>query len=149
MTGRVSIRSLSRLFLGSSRVVYPETSGDTLFVVKFYFKGQVVHETGFSNMKYAVMLLAGEWVRAQEPISEKVIEIEKTACDQVGCPDKAKAVYLMKKVTSLQGEYLDHGEYSSFTNYRKFCEEHSHRGDSSREDCDENYSTVELIPEGK
>lgn len=122
-------------------------SGDewrTGVVVKFHFKGEVVHETFFTSMRYAVMLLGAEWTKAQEPIPMAVIKLEKAKCDQPGCHRDAVARFKLKRLTSDCGEYLDpadqHLEY-----YRKFCKRHLRRGDCGREDADDNYEPLDGI----
>lgn len=51
-----------------------------------------------------------------------------------------KRCYL-KRQTAADGSWLS-DESCPFAEYRLFCDEHSTRGDCSREDCDENYSDV-------
>jgi hypothetical protein len=106
--------------------------------VKFYFKGELVHETGFNRMRDALMLLGGEWIRAQEPIPDRIIELESTKCDQPSCTAEAVGRFELKKLTADNGEYLDMSDqYLRY--YRKFCKRHLRRGDCSREDADDNY----------
>lgn len=122
-----------------------DMSGDewrTSVRVRFSFKGEVVRETSITSMRYAMLLLAGEWVRAQEPIPNRVIELEKTKCDQPGCPNEAVSTYHLKVEFSDRGEKLDPGD-SSLLYYRRFCSECRRRGDCSREDSDANYEVVE------
>jgi hypothetical protein len=116
-------------------------SGDCwrqIVVARFFFKGEQVHEAWFGSMRYAVMLLGSEWLRQQEPIPERVIELEESACDQPSCTNKAVSKYRLKRLFSRSGDLLDaadqHGTY-----YRKFCKVHLRRGDANREDNDKNY----------
>lgn len=121
-------------------------SGDewrTSVLVRFYFKGEVVHERSYSAMKYALMMLGHEWVTKQEPIPSEVIEIEKTRCDQAGCSAEAVAKYVLKKEYSARGELLDSTGLPSWKHYRQFCQKHCERGDCGMEDQDDNYEVLE------
>lgn len=110
--------------------------------VRFSFKGEVVHETTIMTMRYAMMLLAGEWVKAQEPIPTRVIELERSKCDQPGCSNDAVSTYHIKVEFSERGDKLDPGD-STMLHYRRFCRVHLRRGDCGREDSDANYDVVE------
>lgn len=120
-----------------------DASGDewrTSVRALFMFKGKVVHERSHNNMQNAILMLGHEWVAQQEPIPERVIELEATRCDQPGCPNRALSkLKHIKEQFSTRGDKLDpsdqHGSY-----YRRFCKEHTNRGDCSREDCDGNYT---------
>jgi len=119
-------------------------SGDewrTSIRAKFFFKGVLVHETRFRDMNCAIMLLGAEWVKAQEPVPELLIETEKTKCDQPGCGREAVGRVRLKRLTARNGEYL-HPDESGFGCFRQFCERHQERGNASREDSDSNYETV-------
>jgi hypothetical protein len=109
--------------------------------IKFFFKGVVVHETQTRDMETAILLLGGEFVRNQEPIPTKVIEVERDRCDQPGCGAKADVKLKIKRLTSERGEWLDDKE-QSLQYYRRFCAHHSDRGDCDREDCTDNYETI-------
>lgn len=111
--------------------------------VTFWFKGEAVHHVGYRDMQAALMLAPGEWIRAQEPIPERVIELEKDACDQPSCPKKAVGRFKLKRETARQGEWIETPD--GFEHYRKFCAQHIRRGDSSREDCDENYEPMDGV----
>ena len=113
--------------------------------VKFYFKGELVHETGWNSMRNALMLLSGEWVRAQEPIPSRVIEMEYSGlCDQPSCPNQAEGRFQLKRLTSDSGEYLDMADQRR-PYYRQFCKRHMRRGDCSREDADDNYVPLDGV----
>ena len=105
-------------------------------IAEFFFKGEKVHEAGYSDMKHAMLMLGSDWVAAQIPT--RVIEIEETKCSQPSCPKDATDKFWLKQEYSAQGHRLDpsdrHGQP-----YLQFCAEHSHRGDCSREDSDDNY----------
>jgi hypothetical protein len=122
-------------------------SGDewrTSVVATFWFKGEKIHEHSWTSMRYAIMLLAHEWVTQQEPIPERVIELEEPKCDQPGCAVDAVARFVIKRETSDSGEWLDTSQ-SSARYFRKFCKRHVQRGDCSREDCDENYEPLDAV----
>ena len=122
-----------------------ELSGDewrTSVSVTYWFKGHVVHEERYTDMQAAIMCLGKDWLRAQEPIPDEVIELEKQYCDQPSCCEAPTQHFRLKKVFSLQGEELS-GELLKYK--RKFCQRHSRRGDCSREDSDSNMEL--LAPE--
>lgn len=108
-------------------------------LVRFYFKGECVFEEGFRNVQTALTRLAALYDDASCPIPDKVIAIEREACDQPSCGDKAVAKYWLKQEFSARGEKLHPDEHSSLRAYRKFCERHLQRGDCGREDSDRNY----------
>lgn len=59
-------------------------SGDewrTSVSVAFKFKGIVVYETSFRDMEAALLMMGSEWVRAQEPIPDAVIDLERERCE--------------------------------------------------------------------
>lgn len=109
--------------------------------VDFFFKGEKVHEKEFRDMQTALMMVGAAWVKAQEPIPMRVIEIESTKCDQPSCAADAVVKYLLKVETSDRGDYLDPAHRYG-RKYRQFCKRHARRGDCSREDADKNYERV-------
>jgi len=113
--------------------------------VKLYFKGEVVHEIPFSDMRAALTLLIGQ---LPEMIPGRVLELEKTKCDQPGCAADAVNRFQVRRITSESGEYLDMKEVT-LTYYRQFCAKHSKRGNASREDCDKNYIKLGPSLKGK
>lgn len=113
--------------------------------VKFYFKGEVVHETGWNGMRNALALLPGEWIRAQEPIPNRVIALEHEGkCDQPSCAEQAVGRFKLKRLTADNGDYLDMSE-QHLSYYRQFCRKHLRRGDCGREDADDNYEPMDGI----
>ncbi len=123
-------------------------SGDewrTSVRARFYFKGEVVHETSYSDMHHAVMLLAHEYVTCNDhAIPDCVIELEREGrCDQPGCPLPSVSRYKLKELFSAQGERLDQGEArGDRDSYAQFCAGHLRRGDCGREDSDRNYEVL-------
>lgn len=117
-----------------------ELSGDewrTGIAIRFFHKGHLVHEDFRTGMRYAIMMLADIWLKAQEPISDEVIELEKVYCDQPGCREKWTAVRFLKRLAVNEG-WLDTSD-SIFRHFRKFCATHLKRGDCGLEDADRNY----------
>lgn len=112
--------------------------------IRFFFKGELVHEDGSNNMESALLRLGHIWVAAQEPIPQRVIEIEKDRCDQPSCVNPAVGRFRLKKLFSAQGEAIDAADtYGS--RYRQFCRVHLRRGDCSREDADTNYEPLDGV----
>ncbi len=104
-------------------------------VMEFYFKGQLMKECSWRDMETAMKYLPVTYSN-DEPISDEWLKIEKETCDQVACPEKAVNWFALRRKTDRSGHFLE--KETDFVYYRKFCEKHSHRGDSDREDCDEN-----------
>lgn len=123
-------------------------SGDewrTSVHVEFFHKGHVVYEAYYRDMQTAITLLGHDFLEGafdHGAIPDKIIDLEKTACDQPGCPDTAVSKYKIKKQYSDRGDLLD-AEDSSLEYYRQFCLAHNQRGDCSREDSDRNYEVLE------
>lgn len=112
--------------------------------VKLYFGGKLVHELGFGRMDAALSLLQGHLAELTCPISDAILEREKTKCDQVGCDADAVGRFKLKRLTSERGEYLDPSDqYSDY--YRQFCRRHMRRGDCGREDADDNYEPMDGV----
>lgn len=112
--------------------------------VKFFFKGEIIHEKSFRDMETAAALLSHSLLAGMDNgIPNRIIELEKTKCDQVGCHRDAVNKVRLKRLTSERGEYLhdDEGAYS--TSIRRFCRRHLRRGDCGREDADDNYEVLE------
>jgi len=109
--------------------------------IRFYFKGELVHEDGAHTMRAAIAFLGWKWATAQEPIPERVLEIEKTKCDQPSCTNDWTNEYELIEEFSRSGERLDPKD-RHFRHYRRFCNRHARRGDCSREDADRNYKVL-------
>lgn len=110
--------------------------------IEFFHKGQIVYSAGTSTMEAAILMLGAHFVKQQEPIPDRVIEIENGTCDQPSCKASAVGRYLVKRLTAANGEWLDMND-QRLQYYRKFCKVHARRGDCSREDCDENYEPMD------
>jgi hypothetical protein len=119
-----------------------ELSGDewrTGVAIEFYFKGHLVHEDWFTSMRAALMMLLSVWIRAQEPIPDQVIELERKLCDQPGCTSSFTKKRYLKRLACNEG-WLDKTVMDSFHHFRKFCARHLKRGDCGLEDNDDNYT---------
>jgi hypothetical protein len=115
--------------------------------IEFKHKGEVVFSAGAGDMQSAYMMLGHHMLEQACPIPDRVIEIERDACDQPSCKEKAVGRYMLKRLTADNGEFLDMKEQYS-TYYRQFCKKHARRGDCSREDADDNYEPLDgLKPE--
>lgn len=110
--------------------------------IRFYFKGEVVHEEQSNNMRNAILMLGHHWVTAQEPIPERIIELENTKCMQPSCPEDAVGKYRIKKEFSDRGEEIAEDENRGFVYFRQFCAKHAMRGDCGRDDSDKNYEPI-------
>lgn len=115
-------------------------------VIEFYRKGALLHKRSFNSINAAAKYLP--WVLGVELIENPEVpalwKMTAETCHQPGCPEKATHIYRIKKEFSAQGE----GPLpdSVGENRRAFCERHHSRGDSDREDCDENYELVSGVP---
>lgn len=110
--------------------------------IELLFKGEVVGEKSYGSMEYAIAYLPSFMAEAGNPIAERIVELEKTRCDQPSCRNATISKYRLKRLTSAQGEYLDASEHHA-DYHRRFCVVHLRRGDCSREDSDDNYEVVE------
>jgi hypothetical protein len=111
--------------------------------VKFWFKGEEVHSSGYRDMQAALTMVGAEWIKAQEPIPERVIEIERAgACDQPSCPNASEGRLRLKEEFE-RGHKLHPDESKYHVAYRQFCKRHIRRGDCSREDSDDNYEPMD------
>jgi hypothetical protein len=117
--------------------------------MRFYFKGEVVHEDGARDMQSAMLRVGSIMLEKTCPIPDRVIELEKTKCSQPGCKEDAVGRFRIKKEFGHQGEDLAPPYEGSPRYSRQFCKRHLRRGDRSREDCDANYEPLDGIgPDG-
>lgn len=113
--------------------------------VTFWFKGEKVHSAGFRDMQAALLMTGSEWVRAQEPIPDRVIELERAGlCDQPSCAEKSVGRLKIKQEFE-RGHRLHEDETKWSDKYRQFCKKHIRRGDCSREDSDDNYEPMDGV----
>ena len=123
-----------------------ELSGDewrTSALIVMKRKGVVVYERPVHTMEDAASFLS--WIFRVEAMENSKVPglfgAKVTECFQSGCSDPSKNVYRLKEIYSSQGEGpLPKTE--GFEYRRAFCEAHSHRGDSSFEDSDDNYELI-------
>lgn len=112
--------------------------------VQFFFKNNLVHEESFGSMKYAVgALFHTMYSFLDHGIPDGVLDVEKITCDNPHCPNLWTKIMVMKKEFSEDGSFEGHPKLGG--SYRKFCEEHSHRGCCDLEDADDNYVILEGI----
>lgn len=115
-------------------------------VARYFSKGVVVIERGYSKLEHAVthapwlMKTAFEEEGYDEEKFEKLLDDlhDGKICLQPGCSAPATKVY------ELLAEYSNEGfkhvrEEGSFTLLRAFCDKHAERGDCGLEDADANY----------
>jgi hypothetical protein len=111
--------------------------------IQYYFKGQICMTKGARDIESAHLLIGNYTYGGYEGIPEKVLEMEKEYCDNIGCREKAENWFALRRQTADNGAWLE--QETSFVYYRKFCQKHSHRGDCSREDNDKNYVSITKI----
>jgi hypothetical protein len=110
-------------------------------VMRLYLKGSKVLEYSHPSLRSLacslgwILLLGGEDPNWSAPDLKNV-------CDQPGCSSEASEFY---KVKHLYHERTPLPENPYHDNYVKFCQDHKVRGDSSFEDCDENYERIERV----
>lgn len=114
--------------------------------IEFMFKGVVVSEAGYSRIEQAVMGLGHQMLTAQDNgMSSEMMALDDKLCDQPSCKNEAVARFVIKRHTARDGSWLDPGERDAYRWFRKFCKVHVHRGDCSREDCDDNYEPTDGV----
>lgn len=107
--------------------------------IELMFKGVVVKEQFFSRMEYAVGFLYSV-IHDDKPATDEWLRAEEKSCDQTGCSKEAEKWFAIRRRTDQSGHFLE--KETDFVYYRKFCKEHAHRGDASREDSDSNYVAI-------
>lgn len=120
-------------------------SGDewrTSVRVRFFFKGEDVYEEWYRDMQTALMMMPSDWIKQQEPIPSRVIDIERTKCFQPGCAREAVSTYHIKQLFDRQGHRLDMTDQPPWKRARRFCALHLQRGDCGRDDSDANYEVI-------
>ena len=117
------------------------------YEVELKKKGDVLYTKRYNKMDSAVAHLAWLMRTFMEQSSEEIpgfiqhINREKNLCAQVGCPEEATVFFKLKRLTAKNGSFLDMTD--EFGNYmRGFCEKHKKRGNSDREDNDQNYESL-------
>ena len=118
-----------------------DMSGDeyrTSAVTELLFKGQVIKSKPYRDVTTAAQCL-GALLLDHDAIPQDVLALEKTTCDQTGCPEPATQQFSLNKLYSQQGHEL----VQEADHYRQFCAGHAHRGDCGLEDADANYCKIE------
>lgn len=110
-------------------------------VVTLKRKGEIVCDRVFHRMSDAARFLP--WVLEVECPDQTrhkgLFGHYPDECAQPGCDQPSINRYRIKEIFSAQGEGPIPNE---LTYHRAFCAKHSHRGDSSREDSDDNYELM-------
>jgi len=112
--------------------------------VELMFKGKVIHERVYGDMRTVLELLPHAIVEYEETGKwyDGISDIEEESCDQPGCPKKSVSIYVLKKEYSRDGSFEKDPSVHSPTT-RKFCEEHLQRGNCGLEDSDSNYEVID------
>jgi hypothetical protein len=106
-------------------------------VVEFLRHGEVKASKHYSTIETAAGFLYGDMIRAAED-GAAFYGGEGDFCDQEGCTNKY-TVKLKKKYDWCRS---GHKSEQPSTQYRKFCERHSSRGDCGLDDADQNYERI-------
>lgn len=117
-------------------------SGDewrTSVVVEFRKKNVLVLLRTFTDMKYATARVPSLLLTLNEEDAYHGPHIDDR-CDQPGCFMKAKVTYRLKN-EYIRG--LGPLPPTTLTPIRRFCTDHSGRGDCAMEDAMDNYEVVE------
>ena len=108
--------------------------------VEFFRNGELKHVSeGWRDVETASKFLAYLHATACDE-GKAYFAGEDDFCDQEGCAEKATVSYRCKK------RYCNEGHASEphrFDEIRCFCDRHSRRGDSSLDDCDDNYEKID------
>lgn len=109
-------------------------------VVRFYRKGKLVGERGFSKMEYAAAYVPSLMASVSEWCDGPLWGLNASQCHQFSCAEPATNVVRLKAEYSARGEGpLPKG---SFEQRRAFCDTHKTRGDCGLEDADINHEVV-------
>lgn len=113
--------------------------------IEFYRKGKLIFTQGCSNVENACYLVGSMHMTATDNALGHFAG-EGNICDQEGCSAEATVTYRVKKEFSRDNPHEWNKPIEGLT-IRKFCDRHRDRGDSSCDDCDENYERIELKEE--
>lgn len=108
-------------------------------VVEIKYKGIVLHEQQFQNAQDAALFLSS----CVNNVQDKFIARDQFMgfCDQEGCSEMVVNTYKLKDVTCNRcDQVLQHFEMNKC---RRFCENHSRRGNCGIGDADSNYILVD------
>lgn len=106
---------------------------------EFMRNGIVVHETGARNVETAIRLLDYHFLEACDN-AKGYFAGEGDICDQEGCAKAATVSLEQTKEGCSRCGTVKEPEYSR--PFRKFCEAHKCRGDSSLDDMDNHYKEL-------
>lgn len=110
-------------------------------VVRFYRKDEQVHEDFRTSLAAAVRHLPYLLDGVLSESKKALWGVTEHECHQYGCADPAEIIVRLRQEFARNGDgpLPDLGYWE---NRRAFCRRHGVRGDSDREDCDDNYETV-------
>jgi hypothetical protein len=108
-------------------------------LTQFYRKGKMVHQTAHGNIEYAVRLLDHDFLSACDN-GIGYFAGEGDICDQEGCQDAATVTLEQTKEGCSRCGNVKEPEYSR--PFRKFCDRHKRRGNSSLDDMDDHYKEI-------
>lgn len=121
-----------------------ELSGDEWRIsaaIKFYRKGELVHQITTRNVETACQHLAWHHDSAISD-GKAMFGGERDICDQEGCAEPATVWY--RKLF----DYCRDGHKAELFSptYRQFCDRHKTRGDCGLDDADANYARLPSKP---
>ncbi len=108
-------------------------------VTQFMRNGVVIHETSARNVETAAHLLSYHLLEAYDH-GKGYFAGEGNICDQEGCANPATVTLEQIKEGCGKCGSVKQPEYSR--PFRKFCDRHKQRGDSSLDDMDESYKEI-------
>jgi hypothetical protein len=120
-------------------------------VTELFRKGTLIYSRAYHTIddatKHLPWLLRTVLEQGNDEIPNWVPQIKKDErlCHQPSCARPATVVYRLKT------EFSDDGQFGPVVPQyheirRAFCDEHKQRGDCGREDNDDNYEPVEVLP---
>ena len=108
-------------------------------LTQFMRNGKVIHETGARNVETAIRLLDYHFLEACDN-ALGYFAGEGNICDQEGCASEATVSLEQIKEGCGRCGAVTEPKYSR--PFRKFCDKHKRRGDSSLSDMDEYYKEI-------
>lgn len=112
--------------------------------IQFFRKGEMVFEDWLTSMEGAVRNLAHIYAKAIDDGHAFFGGIEGL-CDQEGCAEKATVFYKKKNEVCSRCGSKKALNRPDRIEVRKFCQEHSTRGDCGMDDADQNYELLEGV----
>lgn len=123
-----------------------ELSGDEWrfgYILQFWRKGEIIITKSYGSLEWALDFASTATIsdNVGEAFDREAWDRTKDKCDQPGCDIVATVFFERLKPFTKQGQELvkDPG----VTEFRQFCDIHTHRGDCSMDDADHNYSPID------